>query len=371
MPRSRWGHIEYVSEGIYRVHWYENDKKKSKTIHGTLDDAEIALAAIRLKTYGHVEDQSWDHYWKTTVKPSFEGLEPKTTAEYERLWERELKPRIGNQYVGSTNWRYCQSILSDINSPSVQRATLRLWRKMCNMAVRDELLDRCPIDRTIKLKPHHKRKKHFLQSDDVIEWMQKIEGIKYEGIFLLEVGGGLSHEEACAMVKEKINEFKYRNRLYAIVTIDQALATVKGKKHLKGTKNDFRERKVVIGEPFANRILALSDGEGALCPGNLKVVKDGYTEKHFASPATITHNWRDWCKRHNVDYIRPGDMRSIYATWHGEAGSPDSLVSLSMGHSDGTTKGRNYQMSTKKGLILIADLLTDYIYEESDDEGLF
>lgn len=64
-------------------------------------------------------------------------------------------------------------------------------------------------------------------------------------------------------------------------------------------------------------------------------------------------------------------MRSIYATWHGEAGSPDSLVSLSMGHSDGTTKGRNYQMSTKKGLILIADLLTDYIYEESDDEGLF
>ena len=222
-----------MSEGVYRVHWYENDKKKSKTIRGTLDDAEIALAAIRLKTYGHIEDQSWDHYWKTTIKPSFEGLEPKTTAEYERLWERELKPRISNQYVGSTNWRYCQSILSDIDSSSVQRATFRLWRKMCNMAVRDDLLDHCPIDRTIKLKPHHKRKKHFLQSENVIEWMKKIEGIKYEGIFLLEVGGGLSHEEACAMVKEKIDEFKYRNRLYAIVTIDMALATVKGKSGLR------------------------------------------------------------------------------------------------------------------------------------------
>lgn len=48
-----------------------------------------------------------------------------------------------------------------------------------------------------------------------------------------------------------------------------------------------------------------------------------------------------------------------------EAGSPDSLVSLSMGHSDGTTRGRNYQKHTRRGMALVADCLTDYLLESA------
>lgn len=37
----------------------------------------------------------------------------------------------------------------------------------------------------------------------------------------------------------------------------------------------------------------------------------------------------------------------------------------SMGHSDGTTRGKNYQRITRKALCAIADKLTDHIASES------
>lgn len=367
MPRSNFGHIEYVAPERYRVYWYENGKLKSKRIKGARDDAEVELAKARLRITGDIEDQPWKSYWKVVVEPSFEGLEQKTIAEYKRLWNRELLPRMGSLFVSATTWRFCQAVIDEIDSPTVQRSTARLWKKMCHMAVKDKLLLTCPIDRTMKYKPHKKREKARLDVTKIIEWIESIKGIKYEGLFLLEVGGGLSPEEACAMVKEKVMRVEYKGRLYAIVTINMALVTVNGK-HLKGTKNEFRERQMAIGEPFATPLLALCDGEGPLCPGPKKYVKGEYKEEHFTSPATISHNWRAWCERHDVEYIPQGNMRSIWTTWHGEAGSPDSLVQLAMGHSDGTTRGKNYMMKTKRGLILIADMLTDYIMGETEDE---
>ena len=364
MPRSEFSHIHRIGENYYRVFWQENGKQKSKYVRGSRDDAEIALAAIRLNRHGIIKDQTWNSYWKIAIEPSFNGLALKTISGYKRVWNKELQPRIGSTYISSTTWRYCQSVLDEINAPSVQQAAMRLWRKMCNRAVEDGILDRCPITRNTKLKPRNKREKGYIDVSAVEDFIETIHGIKYEGLILLELGGGLSPEEACAMVKEKVMRWEYQGRLYAIVTIDKALVTVDGKKHLKGPKNDYRGRQVVIGEPFASPLLALCEGKGALCPGPIKVVQNDYEEKHFASPATITHNWRDWCTRNGVPYVRPAAMRSIWSTWHGEAGSPDSVVSLAMGHSDGTTRGRNYQMSTKRGMILIADLLTDLILGE-------
>lgn len=109
-------------------------------------------------------------------------------------------------------------------------------------------------------------------------------------------------------------------------------------------------------------LLADLPAAGPLCPSKNARMREGeWKEDAYVSPITFTHNWRAWCGDHGVDYIRPGDMRSIWSTWHGEAGSPDSLVSMAMGHSDGSTRGRNYQMNTRRGMALIADSLTALI----------
>lgn len=81
----------------------------------------------------------------------------------------------------------------------------------------------------------------------------------------------------------------------------------------------------------------------------------------YTSPVMACRNYRGWCERHGIPYIAPKNLRASYATLHGEAGSLDSLVSGSMGHSDGTTRGRHYQAVTRRGLALIADNLGDYL----------
>lgn len=363
MSRSHFGSVQREGEDRYRVWWTDNGKRRSKRIHGTRDEAEAYLASMVLKR-GEPSDMTWRDYWDAAVAPTLDGLSVKTVAEYKRLWRVELEPRVGGRRVSTTNWRYVEQVLNEINSTSVQRSSFRLWRKMCNLAVRDGLLDRNPVDRSIKLRPHRKRVKELLDADELPEWMESVRGVKYEPVFLLEVGGGLRHEEACAMTWEEVRPYEAYGRSYALVSVHRGLVTVGGVKALKSTKNEHSEREVVIGEPFASRLLELRGERGPICPGLHPYRGGEYDERHFASPATITHNWRIWCERHEVRYVRPGDMRSVFATLHGEAGTPDSLVSMAMGHADGgSTKARNYQQRTRRGMILAADSLTDFLSE--------
>lgn len=97
--------------------------------------------------------------------------------------------------------------------------------------------------------------------------------------------------------------------------------------------------------------------EGIVCPSG----RHGSPIEEYASPHTIGTNYRLWCERKNAPYVQPRYLRSSFATIHGEAGSPDSLVSGAMGHSDCTTKGKHYQQITRRGLALIADNLAEYL----------
>lgn len=364
MARSRFGSVSRLGPDHYLVRWTAAGKRCGKRIRGTRDDALAFLAARQMEAGGAVQDMTWGAYWSVAVEPSFDGLAQKTVSEYQRVWRAELEPRISASMVGATTWRQADRVLNDISASSVQRKALRLWRKMCNMAVRDGLLERNPIDGSIKLRPHRKRAKNLVTAEDMPLWLSEIRGTKYEPLFLMEVGGGLRHEEACAMTRENVRRHEAYGRVYALVYVERGLVTVDGSKLLKDVKNAHSEREVVIGEPFASRLLELCDGRGPVCAGSARYAGGDYRAEHFASPATITHNYRAWCQRHDVPYMRPGDMRSAFATLHGEAGTPDSLVSLAMGHADGgSTKARNYQQRTRRGLMVAADSLSEYLIE--------
>lgn len=363
MSRSMFGSIQYLGPDRYRVWWTDEGKRRSKVVHGTRDDAELLLATQRLGYYEPVPDQPWGSYYETRVKPTFAKLEPKTVSGYVRVWEVELKPRIAKTMVGSTTWRFAQRALLDIRATSVQRAAMRLWKKMCNMAVDDEILDHCPITRRIKLAPHRKREKHMLDAADVPEFLAKIEGFRHRRVVRLMLGGGPSVEEASAVVAEGVEAWEYRGCTYAVVRIDRGLVTVDGRPHLKtSAKNEFREGEVVIGEPWASAILADLPGEGPLCPGKAKYRTGGeWAVANYMAPTAIARSWSRWCEREGVDYIRLGDMRSVWSTWQAEAGSPDDLVQQAMGHAGKTTRGRNYMIGTRRGLARLADNLAELV----------
>ncbi|MGN0261338.1 MAG: hypothetical protein ACI4B9_00590 [Eggerthellaceae bacterium] len=75
-----------------------------------------------------------------------------------------------------------------------------------------------------------------------------------------------------------------------------------------------------------------------------------------------------YARQNGIDYVPFGHMRSNFATLHGEAFSPDSLVSLAMGHTDGTTRGKHYQQAMIDGLERIARNLADH-FEHCKDAG--
>lgn len=335
--RSRFGHIQYIAPDVRRVYWRESNRTRSKTIHGDDDAAERFLAHVRLGD-GAVMDVPWSDYYRLSVVPTYEGLADKTVADYERLWRRELEPRIGSKMVSDTDWRFVEKTLAQIGSASVQAHAFRLWRKMGNLAVRDGLLDRNPCDRSIKLKRGEKRPKHMLDASEVLPLIDATHGTYYERLLLMEMCAGLRHGEAVAMERDDARLEDGR----AVLSVSKAVVVVGSKVIRKETKTAFSDRESVLSDGLARRLM------------------DAKWPERQQNPETLTKDWRMWCRRHGFGYVRFSDMRSIFATLACEV-CDSSLVSLMMGHSDGTTRGRNYQQATRRALCIVADSFAELL----------
>lgn len=376
MSRSNFGHVQRVGHNKYRIYWDAEPKsdgsrnQQSRTVNGTRADAEAELARVYLNARNFDSRMTYADLWRLKVEPSFttDELQIRTIEGYVRIWKREMQPRIGSIKVVNTTSELVSRTLAEIESPWVQRSTYALWKKMFNIAKQAGLEKDNPVNRYVKRKPAKKEKHRLLDAAEVLEWMGAIRGIKYESLLLAEAGGGLRHEEACALTHEDIEPIEYRGEVYAQVTINKALVTTRNGRALKETKNGFSERKAIIGWPFAPRLLELCDGSGPLCKGAAYRESEPLKEDHYSSPVAVTNNYRKWCRANEVDYVSPGHLRESYSVMQGEAGSPDSVVCLAMGHSggDGTTRSKHYQRSTKRGLVLIADTLADLIREECE-----
>lgn len=348
MSRSQFGTIQAKGDGVWRVFWQQGGRKRSKTVHGSREDAEIFLARMKLDSKGSVDDVKLSEYWDIAVVPTFDSLSPRTIYDYNRLWRVELAPLFGSCRFSELNWRFVERNLAEISSPTVQHDAFRLLKKVCNLALRDGLLKSNPADRSIRLKELKKRPKLTYTCEELLEVLRNGRNHKHFYCVLLEIGGGLRHEEACAVTRDDLETFSQGGRTYVAVEVDKALTTVGGKKVLKGTKNGFSEREVVIGEPFASELLSMAD-------------RLPESPESQANPVTISRNWKRYCANNGIRYVPFAHMRTMFSTLHAEAGSLDSLVSLAMGHSGGTTRSRNYLKQTRAGMILIADNLTDYV----------
>lgn len=372
--RSRWGHIQTIVAGEkYRIFWPEGHKPDgkrntpSKTIYGTWADADLALAVKRIELTGLDSTVTWREFWLSKVVPTFGDLAARTRSDYLKVWAKHLDPRIGDALVAETNYSFACSVLGSINAPSAQRYAMRLWKKICNMACHEQVLAYNPIDRTIRLKPRNKRRKHELDASECMPYLVQVSAGPYLPLVVMETVGGLRHEEAVAVCAESVR----RVGAYAEVEVASAVTSVDHVPVYKSTKNAFSERAVLFAEPFATLLLRIADGvEGPLFPGK-SPEGDEPNATWFANPALLTARWSRWCEANGVRYIRPADMRSIYSDWQAEAGTPDSLASLAMGHAPMGTRGQNYQRRTRRGMQFAADSLAEYLIESAPCAALW
>lgn len=356
--KSAFGSIEKRGHNVYRIKWTDREGRKSETVHGTRYAAQKRLSEIQLGIYGGKGYTTYYEYWDAVVEPSLAVLSGNTQHEYRTSWRRYLEPNVGNMAMAETTWKTVEDVIASIDSTSGQRKCYRFWRKMLNMAIRDRRdtnVTSNPCDRSIHMRQHVKREKVLLESQEVVPWMRSICGIKYEALLLILSGSGMRPGEAIGLTWDKIEPVEILGTMYAKVRIDSTVTLVDNKKEEKETKNAVSTRTVLIGEPWASRILELR--------------QDGYlvqnAQKQATSPATIAHNYKDWCDTHKVKHVTMENLRTSYSTMCGEAGCVDSLVDFQMGHAGASTRAKHYQLSTLKGLALVADTLFEYLWSVS------
>lgn len=361
--RSNFGRIEYVEEGKYRLWWKAGigsdgrRKRPSATFYGTRDEAEVELALRYISENGVNDDTIYRQLWESVVDPSLDNLAVRTAEGHRRIWRAELSDRIAGVRVRDTTRSLVEEILGEIESPWVQRSALQTWRKMFNMAGLDMA---SPFDRSIRLKRAVPAMRPYLDASEVGWWLGLIRGMAWAPVLISEAGGGLRHEEACALDAEDVRAVEHRGRTYAVIEICKALTAASCGRVLKSTKNDFSGRTMVIGEPFATALLESVPESGPLCPSRRK---GGTGAKAYMSPNDITAEYRELCG--SSKYVNPGKLRGSWRTMHGEAGSPSDLVRKAMGHAGGETDERHYLRASKRGLVMLADNLTRLI--EDDD----
>lgn len=365
MSRSNFGHVERIGEGKYRLWWkagFDGDgkrKRPSATFYGTRDEAEMELAVRYIAENGPDGDTTYLQLWEAVVDPSLEKLAVRTREGHRRIWKAELSKRIAPIMVRDTTRSLIEEKLGEIESPWVQRSALQTWRKMFNMA---GLEMRSPFDRSIRLKRAVPAKRPYLDASEVAGWLDLIRGREWAPVLIAEAGGGLRHEEACALDAGDVRRIEHRGRTYAVLEIAKALTAASSGRVLKDTKNGFSERTMVIGEPFAGALLECMPESGPLCPSRRK---GGAGAKAYMSPNDITAEYRELCVAEKAKYVNPGKLRGSWRTMQGEAGSPSDLVRKAMGHAGGETDERHYLRASKRGLVMLADNLTNLI---EDDE---
>lgn len=150
-----------------------------------------------------------------------------------------------------------------------------------------------PVDRSIEYAPHRKRLKKLVDASEVYEFLEAIEGVKYEPLILCELGTGMRPEEARALLWEDVSAYELKGATYCMIHVDKALTVVECNPLPKDTKNQSSARDAIMGEPFASRLLELAEGKsGPLCPSGRPRDADDPTA-WYTSPTTISHHWRE------------------------------------------------------------------------------
>lgn len=343
--RSRYGHIQKMKNGNFRAYWTQNGIRKDKCFR-SYKEASDHLARMQIIT-GKVDTNiTYEEYYTTAVIPTFKNLSKRTKYEYRQSWSH-VKPYLSKVKIADTNWRLIQSIVDDIPTPVQQRKDLAFIRKMLNLAVNDEIITSNPYCTRIKTRKERRQKKVLWTKEELIKILYFVDNTEFALPILMECCCGLRHEELCGLNRR---DFVPTDDHWIQVEIKNALTSVNGKKVLKESKTETSDRTVVIPNAFFNYVQK-----------NIHSITNKKTLKEYISPQTYSRHWLKFCREHTLKHVKFGNMRSVYATLCSEAGCLDSIVSMSMGHSDGSVRSKNYQTATIKALKVNATIFSDYL----------
>jgi len=353
MTRSHFGSIQYLGKDRYRVS-VEGDRDESggrhrpgHVVRGTRHDAEIELARMCLDAGKPIRtDMTVSEYWETVYRPSIDSLAPSTVNGYERIWKRYVRDLFGKTKLRDLKARFIESKLSTIPAPGEQDNAYKLMRQIVNLAYRDELMDDNPFLRRIRRARKRAYEPPVLTLEKVSDWCDAVRGTRYEAVLLCMLFGGLRREEAAALYW---GDIAFADG-FAVIGVDKALTEVSGRKVAGPTKTPRSERTVFVSGYAAERLEELQL-QGPLVP--LCADETG----HRMAPDKITKEYKAMMP--DSLYVPPRNLRTSYATMQQALGTPDSVISRTLGHSNLQVDYNHYFASNQTAYMAAAKALGD------------
>ena len=333
--RAALGSIERLETGRYRISIEGPPKpdgrrtRKSKIVRSTREDAEIALARMKLDAGKPVDiDLTVERYWEVFYSPTLSRLAPTTRQGYMQAWRTLVKPLFGDSPMGALKARDIERRLLTIEKPGQQRNAFKLLRQMFNEAYRDELVEANPFDRRIRLSKMEKHEPEVILLEDIPKWVEAARGQPWEPIAICMLFSGMRREEACALYWEDV---ELTGGLCSI-RIDKTLTESAGKVHEGPTKTPESRRTVFMSGWPARRLAELKS-TGPLWPD---------ANGNRMAPDKVSREYKKALSRSDAKYVPLRNLRNSYATMMLGLGTSDSMISKSLGHTTLVTDYAHY-----------------------------
>lgn len=307
-------------------------------LRGTAKEADRRLAELRIKYEGATDHMTLDQFWTSYYAPEMdERLAASTTPGYRRVYNVDIKPRFGDTPMDDIKPRDIQEWISVMTNGKAKAAkrilSAILGRAFALGYVDDNVAQRRFVYPKAKAKGQRSKEVFGLAELDGV--FREAKGEVWEGAYILAAFGGASREEACGV---KLDEISFAQG-YAIVPIVRGVQRLDSEvKVLDWTKNEHRQRDLVIPPPYSMRLRELVAERKR--DGDVWIADDGMGGP--MNPNTMAKRYRDWFAIHPYKYVPFGNLRNSYGTMMESLGVDGMMVSKLLGHSQPSTFYKHY-----------------------------
>lgn len=350
MTRRAYGSIKNLGNGRWLVRWQdgydENGKPRrpSHVVRGTARDAELYLSA-KAAEHGkrhQLPDMTIADYWHE-YRRDIERLSVQTVRGYERVWSRHVEPLFGDCVMEDLTSRELRRRLLTIESAGAQRNALKLLRQMYNAAIADDLVENMPIKKHMRLDKVKQTETPTFTLEEAARFLDAIHGADIEALALVQMLGGLRREEAAGL---SWSDFRFDSvptlhgeSKRAYIAIQRTAQLIDGAVVVGEPKTQRSRRTVLIVGVGAERLKEIA-GHGWLNGGDAL----GNPETYGSRLATI-------CRNAGLPHMTPTGLRATFSTLQQQLGTPDTLVSMMMGHSQLSTRYRHYLSANEDAML--------------------
>lgn len=343
--RADWGSVTQVDSKTWRIRYWANGpdgyKRRSKTVTGSRKDAYDQLAALRLEHSQDAPVPTVGDCWRRWYLPDMERREEsgevarQTMEQYRSIWRKHVEPTWASVPVDAVKPLAVQQWIAALPY-SAARASLPLFRRVMDYAVRYERIGSNPLDVKYLMPPKQTsdtRDDGVWTPDELMDVWRVCHGTPFEPIVLLCGFGSCRFGEALDVRRRDVSSMDVDGITVACAVID---SQIDGRGRVtESTKNRWSTRTIVLAGRPAERLLELADAaddrlvdDGTGRPMRQNLTRDCFVETLAAA---------------GVPVHPPKNLRKTWQTiarW--TLRLPPWLTERMMGHVGEGVTGRHY-----------------------------